>query len=261
MTQEAFLVNPPRRRRGFFGNAPKKKGKRRKLYGAAAAAHAKRVGGGTRKRKKAVTTGAVRRRRKHFSYAKAKRHQVVVYRTSPKRWSRSPRSKSRRRGIKINPYMTVAGANPRHYRRYRRNPARMGGPFDLMKNMPYVFTGALSATAQAVVPPMMPATFQTPLMRFGVQAAVAVGGGMLVNQMVRDKTHGTVWMITGGAIILADVIKTYVLPMIPGLSDYTVSDYEVSGEGEAEMLEAFPTDVFSGDVSEFSAFPNRAVAY
>lgn len=271
MAQEPFLVNPPRRRKRrarrvkrntWFGHPAKhrkaaKKGwrKRRRNRAVVAAAPVRR------RRQRSAAAAPVRRRRRRASVRMTRsqvRRRSRVRARDVAYFSNRPR---RRRRMRRNPYMTVAGANPRrsYRRRYRRNP--MLGGMNIMKNLPYVLTGALSATAQVVVPGFVPAQFQSPMVKLAVQAAVAVGGGMIVNKIMKDKMHGTVWMVTGGAVILAEVIKIYVLPNIPFLSDYTMSDYEVGGDGEAEMLEAFPGESLGADVSDFSAFPNSAVSF
>jgi hypothetical protein len=93
-------------------------------------------------------------------------------------------------------------------------------------------------------------------MKYGTQAAIVVGGGLVVGQMF-GRTHGSVWAITGGAVILADVLANFVLKPMGLFSDYDIEGYDVDadeleGYGQDE-LEAFPMDT----ETEFSAFPNE----
>jgi len=133
---------------------------------------------------------------------------------------------------------------------------------DLMQNMPYFLTGALSATAVVAVPAMT-GLATTPAMKYGVQAAVAIGGGILVGQFA-GKTHGSIWAITGGAVILAEVLKDFVFKPMGLLSDYEISDYEISDIGDEELegyeesegLEAFPEMEELQD-SSLDAYPTR----
>jgi len=139
--------------------------------------------------------------------------------------------------------------------RGRRNPPGAGiltfGGFDFVAMLPLITTGALSATATVSVPAFLPFTMQGPFFKFGAQAATVIGGGMLVG-MVLDRRHATVWTLTGGAVILADLLREWVFKPMGLLSDYDVTDYEVSQDGNEEV-EAFPGE-------EVSAFPGEEVS-
>jgi len=245
--EEPFLINPARRRRRRK-NAPKRK--------------RARMGG--------------------------RRHRPVLY-GSGKRWKRSPKSRSLLAGISINrprrrhrrsyrrnpigESLMIAGSNPmRRYRKHRRNPARrhyrrhyrrnpamtgaMGGPLDIMKNVPYLVTGAVSITATTLGPGFIPGAATSPWMKYGAQAAIVVGGGLVVGKMF-GRTHGSVWAVTGGAVIVADLLANFVLKPMGLFSDYDVEGYDLDAEdtgyyGEGEDLEAYPYDS-----EELSAFPGE----
>lgn len=230
--REPFLVNPPKRRRRKR-NAP--------------------------------------RRRKH-TMGSVRRHRPVLY-GHGKRWKRSPKSRSLLAGIQINRpkrrryhRYTAVMSNPRryrknparHYRRhYRRNPVAtgaMGGPLDIMKNVPYLVTGAISITATTLGPGFIPGASTSPWMKYGAQAAIVVGGGLVVGKMF-GRTHGSVWAVTGGAVILADVLANFVLKPMGLFSDYDVEGYDIDSgeESYADGLDAYPMETGS----EFSAFPGE----
>lgn len=182
-------------------------------------------------------------------------------------------NRPRRRRRRRNPPLMIVGANPRrrrrsrsyrrnrvHRRSYRRNPAiSMGGAFaNVRSNIPYFVTGALSAIAISVVPGQLPANLtNAPWKKYAVQGAVAVGGGMVVGKFINSK-HGTVWMIVGGAMIVADLLRTYLLQGVMGISGYELGEtyepeYQIS-EYPTPTMDAFP------DVS-MGAFPDVAYSY
>jgi hypothetical protein len=119
---------------------------------------------------------------------------------------------------------------------------------------PLAVTGGLSAITGAVVPTMIGVV--NPWAKLGVQLAVAVGGGVAVEQIV-DKRHGQAWMVVGVSMVGYQLLKQFVLaPYFPqfavGLGDY--QDYYVSdGENVSQQVGAFP--------QEMSAFPQEVSDY
>ena len=188
-----------------------------------------------------------------------KRRKVVKLTMNPRR-----RRKTRARRRHRNPMGFLGlGLNPRRRRRHGRkrrmgassrrrlsrkfhtNPAlgmRMTGPMDLMNNLPLIATGALSAIATVSVPALTGIGVGNPMVKYGVQLATALGGGWVVGRFI-GRNHGTVWALTGSAVVLADILKTYVLGGMLGLSAYP------------EDLSAFPDD------DELSTYPQVAGGY
>lgn len=256
--EEPFLVNPA-----------KKKGRKRKVG-----------------RPKSRRVAAPRKKRK--ALPRGKRHRPVVY-GSGKVWTRSSSSRSKRRGISLNPYLITAGNPPKRKRsrsrkRYRRNPAggqNILGLKAFQRNIPYFITGGVSAITTTMAPAMMSRvapgiSSQFPIaFRLGSQVAVAGVGAFAMNMMIpRNKMHGTVWMIVSGATIAADLIREFVLPQL-GLSDYDemnyVSDYEIN-DNDADLLEEEAYDEIgdNGDndgmnvnegYEELNAFPDTLSAF
>lgn len=169
-----------------------------------------------------------------------------------------------KRRMRHNPFgeeLVIAGLNPRRRygkhrksrakgrrRGYRRNPvsSALGKPLQMVtSNLPYMITGGISALATVAVPKLL--KFTDPLPYYGAQAATAVGGGIVAG-MVAGKQHGMVWTVVGGSVILADVLKNYVLKGL-GLSGYIGDDeYE-----DYEYVEAYP--------DELSAYPDELEDY
>lgn len=263
--KEPFLINPPKRLKGLSRRFESFPYRYNFLF------NPTKLESVSKKRRKTMAKRRVKTR------SSRKRHRPVLY-GSGKKWSRGPHSLSRRAGISINPRrrtrrrvkrnspLMIAGANPvrRRYRRnaprhrvarYRRNPiSGLGGPMDFGKNMPYIFTGALSATATAMVPsmlaPMLPAGFTGPPTRILLKFATAVGGAFVVDMVMPRRGHGAVWALVGSGIALADALQEYLLKPMGFISDYEVGDYEVEDYEDNEDMGAFPdTDV------GMSAFP------
>lgn len=231
MATEPFLVNPPRRHRRHGARS------RMRLRNPFAEGLAI-VGGNPRHRRH--RRNAPKKRKSSTRIGSM--HRPVFYASGPKRWSRGPKSRSRRAGIKVNPR-----------RRHRRNPAiAAGGPLDIMGNLPYIATGAISAIAVVAVPSLTGMGVKGPIYKYGTQVATAIGGGIVVGKFV-GKSHGAVWALVGSAVIVADIVKTYLLSSLGlsdalGLNDYNLEafpaagmqDYNLEDYGEGE-LEAFPS--------------------
>lgn len=220
--RERFLINPVRKRR----ISTRKKG-----------------GGTVTKRNPArrTTRKAVRR-----VTARRKPRKITVYKTGKRTYSRSPLSKSKRRGIKINPSLAAIGAN-RPKRRKRRNPPTLVN--QIVKQAPLYVTGAGAVMATKIIPGMI--KVQQPIMKYGVQLGIAIGGGMVLGKAV-NRNHGVVFTTVGMATILAEILDQYVLKGAFGLSAYDLSAYEL----EDDMME----DEYEDDMGAFptmDAFPTE----
>jgi hypothetical protein len=132
-----------------------------------------------------------------------------------------------------------------------------GGLTDIRSWGPLAITGGLSAVTGAVVPGMLGVT--NTWAKYGVQTAVAVGGGMVVERFV-DKRHGHAWMIVGVAMVGYQLLKEFVLqPYFPqfavGLGEYP-SYYPNSGSEDdndvSQQVGAFPS---------LGAFPSAMSGY
>lgn len=227
-------------------------------------------------RKGFVTMATRRKRRRNTWFGQPRRHR----RAARKGWRRghlvpySHRRRSRRRTIRHNPAMGAV-TNPhrrrrrhnvkhrrRHHRGYRRNPA-IGAEFgrftsslmNVREWAPLAVTGGLSAITGAVAPSML--GVDNPWAKLGVQTAVAIGGGMVVERFVGHK-HGQAWMIVGVAMVGYQLLKQFVfMPYFPqfavGLGAYQdyypVSAYD-NRDDVSQQVGAFP--------NQMSAFPNMS---
>lgn len=198
-----------------------------------------------------------RRRRKTNSwFGQPRRHKKAA----KKGWRKGhmlSAGKRRRRVRHANFFANPVGAlaNPRRRKRYhakrrkhsvrrRHNPAIMAefGRFsssvmNVREWAPLAITGGLSAITGAVVPGLL--GVYNPWMKYGVQTAVAIGGGLVVERVI-DKRHGQAWMIVGVAMVGYSLLKEFVLaPYFPqfavGLGDYD-SYYPNSANEEADEV-------------------------
>ena len=205
-----------------------------------------------------------RRRKRNTWYGQPRRHRKAA----KKGWRRGHMlmgAKRRRRVRHANP---MTSANPKRsygFRRRRRNPAIMaqfgrftGGVMNVRGWAPLAITGGLSAVTGAVVPGMLGVV--NPWAKYGVQTAVAIGGGLAVESFV-DKRHGEAWMVVGVAMVGYQLLKEFVLqPYFPqfavGLGEYQSyypnSEYIAQNE-VSQQVGAFP--------SSLSAFPQTMGGY
>jgi hypothetical protein len=138
--------------------------------------------------------------------------------------------------------------------------------------VPLAVTGGLSAATGAVVPGMLGVV--NPWAKLGVQTAIAIGGGLVVEKVV-DKRHGQAWMIVGVAMVGYQLLKQFVIaPYFPqfavGLGDYNDyypnSAYEDADE-VSQQVGAFPNQMgafvndYPGVGSEMGAYPYDGAAY
>lgn len=217
----------------------------------------------------------LRRRKANTWFGQPKRHRKAA----KKGWRRGHMllAGTRRRRVRhANPM--VASTNPRRRRksvkyssRRRRNPAMMAefgkftsGIMNVREWGPLAVTGGLSAMTGAVVPGMIGVV--DPWMKLGVQTAVAIGGGIVVERVV-DKRHGQAWMIVGVAMVGYQLLKQFVIqPYFPqfavGLGEYQ-SYYPTSAYEDqmnvSQQVGAFPTAMSA--YPGVGAFENEVGAY
>lgn len=210
--------------------------------------------GQPRRHRKAAKKGW---RRGHLLHAGAKRRRRVRHRnyfTNPMTVSANPRRRRSRH------------YNVKHRRRHR-NPAMgamlgrfTGGVMNVREWAPLAVTGGLAAITGAVVPGMLGVS--NPWAKYGVQTALAIGGGLVVEQVV-DKRHGQAWMIVGVAMVGYQLLKEFVLqPYFPqfavGLGAYDYPSYYPTSayenvENVSQQVGAFP--------GQMSAFPSAMSDY
>lgn len=203
MAIEPFLINPYRSRRRARRNAPKK----------------------AKRRVRAVVAARTHRGRAKLHLGPA--HRPVLY-GSGSSWVRSRWSRSKAGGVKLNPrrkhhrryrhnpgQLVIAGSNPRRSRRrhFKRNPQLVVGGFDFMKNAPLIVVGGLSAVALVAIPHYFNLESKGTIVNYGAQAGVVVGGGYLLGKSLGVQ-YAYSWMLAGSAVILADVLRKYVLTSI-----------------------------------------------
>ena len=228
----------------------------------------KRATAAPKRRRKSTRTVAPKRRKKRVTKRKRTRRsrkvRVTVGKRVAKHGVRSVRiNRPRRR--RRNSALMVAGSNPRRRssRRYRRNPLRVAG-FDFMRNMPIIFAGAASVIATTAIPDYLNMTGKGPLYKYGTQIGVVAGGGYLISNLLKKRSAGYAWMLAGSAVILADLLRQYVIgSWIPSLagSSYTafpspyvpqaVTDYSESSDygvgafpSPYEGVGAYPGDTY-----------------
>lgn len=224
-------------------------------------------------RKGFVTMAKRRRTRKRNTwFGQPRRHR----RAAKKGWRRGHLlSGGGRRRRRVRHNAPTALTNPRRKRHYksrarrhhvrgrRRNPAIMAefGKFtssvmNVRDWAPLAITGGFSAVTGAVVPSML-GVFN-PWAKLGVQTAVAIGGGIVVERFVGQK-HGQAWMIVGVAMVGYQLLKQFVFqPYFPqfavglgsGYQDYyPVSAYD-NADNVSQQVGAFP--------NQMSAFPQMS---
>jgi hypothetical protein len=184
-----------------------------------------------------------RRRRRA---TRRRRRSTFLMDDNPRRRRRTTR---RRRIYRDNPV--------RRRRRYRDNPvgATLGGidirrPQTLL--MPVV-VGLASKMATEKIPGMLNITSALP--RYGVQAAVGIGGSLLLKGVV-GRTNAAIWAVVSGVTILGDILNRYIFktalsaigdsyPQYPALSEST---------GQVGYVGAYPEEV-----SGLGAYPYEEV--
>lgn len=183
-----------------------------------------------------VILGANPRRRKR---RRGRKRNAIA--SNPRRRRRRSRSRSRKRR---NPIALNPRRRRKSYRRRRRNPALtmrgLGLPISLKGMLPLAVTGGAAAVVATIAPSL--ARVQSPWAQLGVKAAVAVGGGIILGKTV-GREHGKIWMVVSGSLIVADLLKKYVLGRImPGMGDYGDEEY-VGAFPYEDTVGAYPEEV------------------
>jgi len=116
---------------------------------------------------------------------------------------------------------------------------------------PLAVTGGFSAITGAIAPSML--GVENPWAKLGVQTAVAIGGGIVVERFV-DKRHGQAWMIVGVAMVGYQLLKQFVL--VPYFPQFAV------GLGAYQSYYPDSAYIDRDQVSQqVGAFPNAMSAY
>lgn len=212
-----------------------------------------------RKRKRSSSRRRVRKSNSWFG--QPRRHR----RAAKKGWRRGHLLKrgGARRRKRVRHANPAVVSNPIRSRRRRgvrrsarrRNPmlgATVGQFTSSVMNVrewgPLAVTGGLSAAVGAVVPGMIGVA--NPWAKLGVQTAVAIGGGLVVERMV-DKRHGQAWMIVGVAMVGYQLLKQFVIaPYFPqfaiGLgayNDYYPNSAIEEGDEVSQQVGVFPNQM------------------
>ncbi len=159
-----------------------------------------------RKRKAVALKSAtpVRRRRRRTKKAVARRPVRRRVATKRRRKSAVARRPARRRSVAR-----------------RRNPAislpRILG-VDLGTVLPLAITGGISIIATSAVPNML--GVQGRWATYGVKIAVGIGGSLVIRKTI-GRSHALIWVVSSASVIVAELLKTYVLGnILPGLAAF-----------------------------------------
>jgi len=90
----------------------------------------------------------------------------------------------------------------------------------------------------------LPATvgFPVGLPKLGVQAAVGIGGGILLRQFV-GRTNATVWALASAMVIVKNLVEDYILKAtVAGMGAFP-NEYYSTGVSGGEGLGAYPEEV------------------
>ena len=160
---------------------------------------------------------AARRRQKNPRRKRRSHRAMIVHRKrrrNPRRAHRSHRRHMRKR--RANPVFVH-----RRKRRRHRNPFSTSG---IMSNLKPAAIGAAGAIATAIaygyLSPSLPATLTTGYIPYVVQAAAAIGIGMLVGKFMSrtDGQYATVGALTVVAVSAITPLLSSAAPSLPGLS-------------------------------------------
>lgn len=177
-----------------------------------------------------------RTRRTRSSRPHRRRRRAVAANPRPRRRRRARAHRGRRYGR----------------RRAHRNPRGLSGSFmgvnfgqALMGGAGFVGTNLLAGQLGRFIPAPADPNMAN-LTRIGLKAAATIGGAMLLRRTPL-RGFANAWAVGGGISTAVDLLSTFVLPMIPGLSAYesgvltgTIADYEtgvLTGD-EVQMMGA-----------------------
>lgn len=268
MDREAFLVNPARKKRrspkgfkfipgkGMVRVRKKKKvsakkrvtHKRKEVKTKMARKSTKRSRAAKKawRTRKAGTSTKVRKVKRTHRRKKARKVRVIVGKRARGHVRIVRVNRPKRRKMRKNyGELLVAGANPK--RRRHRNPMQVAG-FDFIKNLPLIATGAISATAQVLVPKYLGVETSSPMVQYGVKIGTIAGGGFVLGKYVGSQ-YAYSWMLAGSAVLLADILRQYVLGQFLPSMYPTISPISGIGafpyQGERKALSAYPGDGYS----------------
>ena len=228
MAREPFLINPPIRKRRSLSGLRKRRNK-------STSAWSDKSPSWMRHSSKTLSTNSWKpSARRHKRKVNPFGEEVIVVGANPRRRKRS-RSRSKRRNpiAAVNPRRRRRSRNsfalnpkrrrrknyamnPRRksYRRHRRNPAESGGLSikSIMSNPMALAVPVLAAAAGLVAATYIPKTLSmtTGWKKYGVQAAVALGGAMLVKNLMKSNSAAMAWLAgVGGWVIYDNFLKSY----------------------------------------------------
>lgn len=175
----------------------------------------------------------------------------------------------------------------KHRRHHRRNPALSLGGFGrtiglnkITGNVGNIVVGGVALVMTPVLANMTGLTGGAAWRKYGVETAVVLGGSALLGLMGPTRKYSGAWVIGGAAGIAAELLRQYVIPLIPGMSAFKGYDnytpgYPAFGPGYVPLeslsgydglgydtLGAFPGQGYQGIEGDgFGAFPGEEAAY
>jgi len=150
------------------------------------------------------------------------------------------------------------------YRRYgsrrRRNPVGLLSldRLSLSDTLLLVLTAGVSGVVTKLVPGFLGSSIlSNQYMRYGAQLLSGVAGYWALGKFV-DKKHGEVWAITAGAIVVMDLLQSYLLssfvtpaPVTTGVSGLVSSNYKAGQYTYPGQVGAFTNQRISSGVGAF----------
>lgn len=244
---EAFLVNPLRRKRRV-----RRAGRKRGRRGRRALMAVAPVGPVLKRRKKRGRVLGRKLTRQRIR-VKGRKHRPVLYEVRPDYWERSPFSVSKRLGVRINPLgeeVMVVGLNPRRRRRRRYRRLKHNPPVSLsVRGIGNLAVPVLAGVASKLVVERIPqyTGWVSGIPKYGSQLVVAIGGGWAISKYV-SSTAGYAWAIVGTAVVVSDIISSYLFssPAVTSGIGQEFPEYEIG---------AFPTETEVGEPYGVGAYP------
>ena len=139
---------------------------------------------------------------------------------------RNPRRKNRHRLVNRNPLgseLMVVNPIRKHRIKHRRNPVGFLKALQPKTLLPLIMFGGAGAVTTSIAPlavrKFLPNVPMTNLVKYGTQAVVAVGGGLLVTKFA-DKSKGIAWIVGSLSLVASEAIVTIILPKL-GLGAFT----------------------------------------
>lgn len=251
MAKEAFLINPPKKRKKkskskrhrpvVYETAPKTWSRSEKSKSKKAGIKINPLGEevilvGANPRREKRKTRTTRRGRNAW-YGRREKHATAAQ----KGWR-----KRKRNPVSANP-------KRRTYRRRRnRNPKLGVGSINIMKPMTLLMPVASGLAAKMITERVpMWVNIVNPLPKFGVQLAVAIGGGMLLKKPVGTQ-NATIFTVVGATVALSEVITNWMGTAAMGWMGESYPEIETYGNEAAPEL---GMGAYPEEISGFGAFP------